>query len=515
LHEFSLYRSDEILLHGLTGYLTHYWPSASQESFDHITEAFYKLFISKHGLHIDLQELAQHNTAPSLTHASEKGIVYSDRLTKATLREVIENQAVPFGTWSFTQRFSVAVSSNDWSPEIFEEMVRPDTLTNLAKHQNSRGRTALHWAAEQFALNFNAECYDMRHHGFGPYGEQAVKLIRAGADCHALDSTFRTPFSCSIQHSRFRGNQPSTRSEVAELVRHWGYVVGSACALDSYVERENSLQARRGDRAPMIRIKGISSIWTYRLLISDATELMVEVEGSLQMPVWEFRPPPGAWERTCSEVDRIPWKPSPYFEGDAQFFWQLVGRVDGRTTPILLCEEQLPAISLARTFLDAMEEWIRGVQDDHGFIATKSRECRPRSSGRRSRRRAASVPAFPIPVEGRSIYSTEDTGYSIRGHWVSRAHKCPLDMSWKYSCDSLPGEPNSFRRCMQGRCDDWEPSFLDTNRWQAKLIEDQSKVKTARRFADRFHPEWRNIVDENYMKVRRGIMLGPGPAMRC
>lgn len=493
----------------------HYWPSASQEAFDHVTEAFYKLFIGKHGLQIDLQELAQHHIALSPTDILEKWIVYSDRLTKATLREVIESQAVPFGTWSFTQRFSVAVSSKDWSPEIFEEMVRPGTLTNLAKHQDFRGRTALHWAAEQFALNFNAECYEMRHHSLGPYGKQSVKLIHAGADCHALDSTFGTPFARVMQQSYLQGYQLSTRSSLAEIVRHWGYVVGSACALDWYVERENSLQARRGDRAPHFRVQGISNIWTYKLLVSDSSELMLEVEGSLQIPMWEFRPPPGAWERTCSKVDRIPWKPSPYFEDDAQFFWQLVGRVISRPTPILMREDQLTGLSLTKSFLDAMEEWIRGVQDDHGFIATKSRECRARLSEHKRRRRSASVPALPIPVEGRSMYSTEDTGYSTRGHWASRAHKCPLGMCWKYSCDSFPSEPNSFRRCMQGRCDDWEPIFLDTNRWQVKLIEEQSNVKIARRFADRFHPEWRNIVDENYMKARRGIMLGPGPAMRC
>ena len=393
-------------------------------------------------------------------------------------------------------------------------MVRPDTLSDLAEHQDSRGRTALHWAAEHFVLNFNAECYEMRKHGFGTYGEHSVKLINAGADCNALDNTFGTPFSSVVERSYFQGYQPPTRSELAEIVRYWGYVVGSACTLDSYVERENLLQARRGDRTPNFHIKGISKIWTYRLSVSDASELTLEVEGSLQMPIWEFRPPPGAWERTRSKVDRIPWKPSPYFEGDAQFFWRPVGCITSRNTRIHMREQEPTKTSLTKSFLDAMEDWIRGVQDDHGFIATKSRECRGRFSEHRRRQRATSVPAFPIPAEGRSIHSTENSGFSIRGHWVSKAHKCPLDMSWKYSCDSFPGERNSFRRCMQGRCDDWEPSLLDPHRWQAGLLEDEGNVNIARRFADRFYPEWRSVVDENYMKVRRGMMIGCGPA-RC
>ena len=94
------------------------------------------------------------------------------------------------------------------------------------------------------------------------------------------------------------------------------------------------------------------------------------------------------------------------------------------------------------------------------------------------------------------------------------AHRCPLNMSWKYSSDSFYSESNSIRRCMQGRCDDWEPSLLGTSHWEARLIEDGSNMESARKFTERFRPEWRGIIDENERGAKLGTKLEIGPVMR-
>jgi hypothetical protein len=248
----------------------------------------------------------------------------------------------------------------------------------------------------------------------------------------------------------------------------------------------------------------------YRLSVSKASELTIEVEGSLVIRQWQFRPPPGAWERPAFQIDRISWKPDPYFEGDDYYMWRMADRTFSRSTPILMREKEPPASSLARHILEALKVWIKGVQDDHGFVATKSR----RGKGHKKLRRAASLPALPTLIDGRSVYPAENNGLWFRGGWMTRAHRCSLETSWKYSSDSFHSEPNSTRRCMQGRCDDWEPSLLGTNHCEVRLIEDESNIEAAKSFIERFRPEWRGIVDENEKRAKLGTRLEIGPTMR-
>jgi hypothetical protein len=67
---------------------------------------------------------------------------------------------------------------------------------------------------------------------------------------------------------------------------------------------------------------------------------------------------------------------------------------------------------------------------------------------------------------------------------------------------------------MQGRCDEWEPDLLSTNHWEAQLIEDEQKMETARKFVERFHSEWRHIIDRTHMRAKLGTKLEIGPVMR-
>jgi hypothetical protein len=500
LKEFPRYRDDADLLRGLSGFLYFYSPTASRETYDHAAEAMFKLFIGHYGLQLDLHDLAESRTPRGRSNAN----VYGSALTKPLLREVIASQAVPFETWSFAQRFSVAVSSRFWAPEIFVEMARPDALADLAVYKGPRGRTALHWVAEHFALNVGLERYAMRHHGLGTYAGQAVELINMGADLHALERTRGTPFSCVLQASS-EIPEHRTTSRLAETVRHWGYIVGSASSLELYAERENSLTTQLGDQLNKVCVDGISNIGMHRLSASNGSDLTIEVDGSLQIQIWEFRPPPGAWDRTVSNIDRVPWRPSAYFEGNNYYLWQAAGRILTRSMSMHMREIEPKPGSLAGSISDALKEWIEGVQDDHGFAAMKSRRSIAPHVGHSNRRRAASLPPLPTPIDDRSLRTNENIGFRFPRKWLSKAHKCPLDMRWKYAsyCSDATREQDSVRRCMQGRCDDWVPDLLYKNRWEVELLKDQSKVDIARKFADRFRPLWRSIVDATNMRAQR------------
>jgi hypothetical protein len=471
-------------------------------TYDHAAEAIFKLFIGKYGLQIDLHDLAQ--SCGSHGRSKNYASVLGPALTKPLLQEVMASQALSLGTWSFAQRFSVAVNSRFWTPEIFVEVARPDTITDLAVQKDTRGKTALHWTAEHFALNFALEGHAMRNHCFGSYAEQSVELIKMGADLHALDCTHGTPFSSMLQAS---SNTPEHRTmgQLAETVRHWGYIVGSAGNLDLYAERENSLITQLGDHKNRLRVDGISNIEMYRLSVSNGSDLVIEVNGSLQIPMWEFRPPPGAWETTASKIDRVPWKPSACFEGNNYYLWQAAGCISTLPTPMLMRETKPLPGSLAGNIDDAVKDWIKGVQDDHGFAATRSRRSILLHNAHKTRRRAASLPPLPTLIDNHSTRTNENIGFRFPGKWLSKAHKCPLDMRWKYACYSsyATREQDSVRRCMQGRCDDWIPYLLYRDRWEAALVIDQNNVEIARRFADRFHPEWRSIVDANHARAER------------
>ena len=225
--------------------------------------------------------------------------------------------------------------------------------------------------------------------------------------------------------------------------------------------------------------------------------------------MWDFRPPPGAWDRTVSKIDRIPWKPSVYFEGNNYYLWQAADRILTRPMSISMREVEPMPGSLAGNISDSLREWIEGVQDDHGFAAMRSRRSIVPGGGYKNRRRAASLPPLPTPVDGRSIHSNENTGFRFPRKWLSKAHKCPLDLRWKYTsyCSDATREKDSVRRCMQGRCDDWVPDLLYKNRWEVELLKDASKVDVARKFADRFRPVWRSIVDATHTRAQRRLDL--------
>jgi hypothetical protein len=504
LEGFSSLCSDTELYAALGAYLQEYRFGERQIDVGIVTEAFYKLFIGKYGLQIDLQDMVQSRERLNGIDENSPEIERNTLLTKAALHEVLTTQHVPFGVWSFAQRFHVVVNSCCWPAESFIELLRPVTLTELALYKDKYGRTALHWAAEHFGYWEGRSYSDKGRRIRDSYAKLSVQLISMGADLHATDSTHETPLSCMLQ-DRYHSHSRIWPFELARLVRRWGCAIGSVCNLRSYADRESSLQAQRGYRFHGLRLEGFSEIQSYRLSVSEATILIIDVTGSLSSVLWKFCPPPGAWERTAHRIDLVSWRPTAYFEGESHYMWQEADCVS-RSLEASFSEE-VEGPSLKTSFSDARYELISGVQDDHGFVAAQWRGRTIRPTKHHMRRQAASLPPPQFLVDD-AFNPFEDLELGSFSEWIRRAHKCSLDMSWKRSWDGLRGQLDTRRRCMQGRCGDWEPVLLGTDFWEAKLLEDTDNIEIARRFTDRFHPEWRSVLEENHRKAQRRLELG-------
>jgi hypothetical protein len=61
---------------------------------------------------------------------------------------------------------------------------------------------------------------------------------------------------------------------------------------------------------------------------------------------------------------------------------------------------------------------------------------------------------------------------------------------------------------MLGQCDDGEISLLSSRYWEVELLDDESNIETARRFTNRFRPEWRPVIEENRRRRQRCAELG-------
>lgn len=509
LHEFSIYHTETELHGSLNGFIRHriadYRGGYQKESFRKLTEAFYALSLRKYGISADLNELPDMSTVDLsrdhyVCYLHLDGIGSNSLLTDEALREVIMSQTVPFNQWHPIDRFCAAVNARGWSAEAFVKLVDAASDVQLAQWKDRQGRTALHWAAEHFG------CWMSRPAGFAmsrQYGELCMILIVNGADRNALDSEKRTPFVCLLR-ALHTGMAYWLESDLCDAVAQWGqYIQDTGVSLHAYVLAENLAQSRHGSAAPNLSIRCCKGYpWTCRLIISETLTLAIEVGFSIPHRVWQYNPPPGTWRKENHGLDKIGWEPFGYFEGDDYVLWQQVEDSNLDLPPLPFCPYK--ASSFTENAAQAWEEWFTGVQDDHGFVCMTMQRPPQVPQERRRTRRAASLPPPTTMLEWLS--QTPDEQYiicqSTEDRWVSNPHICPLDLKWKSAHRSTNDGWASRRRCMLGRCDDGEPYLLETRHWEVKLLDDESNIEITRRFADRFRPEWRHVVEENYRRQR-------------
>jgi hypothetical protein len=293
-------------------------------------------------------------------------------------------------------------------------------------------------------------------------------------------------------------------AQLAGAIQEWGKLLTKAdISLQGFMEHENHLLKRLGGIPTELCILELPGIWTCQLVVIGSSTLALMVGRSLSCPIWKFQPPPGAWSRNAGLVDTIIWSPRPEDDGHDWYLWQATDELVINLAPELLLGRLL-APSLAENVSASWRELIGGVQDDQGFVATIVKRASTISGKQKQRRRAASLPPpitmygdFHMPVAESELWSQS-----------SRPHKCPLHLTWKFANQSEHYSVTDYRQCMQGRCDggndlDWRGS----DHWETQLLKDERNVDIARRFTDRFRPEWRHIVEETHLRAQRRAQL--------
>jgi hypothetical protein len=522
LQEFTICRFDAQIHEALMGFLGEYWlvharsgSRLSLEDYDGIIEAFYKLFLAKYGFSADLSDRSVEYKTTLSTFGDTDDVHRSSLLTERALEDIIASQPVPFSQWSLSRRFGAAVDSQGWPADCFVKLVNFDTITHLAQYKDARGTTALHWTAKQLGIwmshyepRVSQERVKDRQE---EYGNLLVKLITAGADVHALDSRNRTPFAC-MSMSPYTW----TAKMLAVATKRWGDLLQKAgVSLREFLEHENHLIVENDNIPAGVGIYDLCRPWTYRLLMVETTTLAMEVGASLICPIWEFHPPPGAWNRKSGQIDKVTWPPIYETDGDDWYLWQEGDEIVINLAPKILLEVS-PMPSLAESISASWEKLLDGVQDDHGFVATIVKRASTISGKQKQRRRAASLPP-PITMYGRfnrPAPAAESELFCHSSRWLTEPHKCPLHLTWKLADPSEITHVTDYRRCMQGRCDgdndpDWSDSdgWRESDHWEAQLLKDERNVDIARRFTDRFRPQWRGIVEENHLKAQRRAEL--------
>jgi hypothetical protein len=519
LQEFSTYYSETDLQRVLEGFIRYQTGVTTdvrgEDNFRKLTNAVYTLFFRKHGISADLNELID----KAVVQLGRDHFAYcfedigsNPLLTDEALHEVIMSQATPFNKWHPTDRFCAAVNAKGWPAGAFVRLIDAESDVQLARRTDRWGKTALHWAAEHFGCWKSRSAFftfardDEAHHR--EYGELCKMLMTKGAVLHALDSEDRTPFTYLLRAMHL-GDECWSNYQLCDAAVRWGqYVQDAGVSLHAYVAAENSLQSKLGSAASNLRIRSKGRPWTCMLVVTELSTLAIEVGFSVLRSLWQYSPPPGAWKRERYQLEKIGWSPEFYFEGDECTMWQQAEILSIDLQPELVRLHETPWFGYNAAW--AWQNWACGVQDDHGFVCMTLQQLPGRSRGRTRVRRAASLPPPTTVLEG--FEQTPDGQCFIRyltpGSWVSDAHRCPLDLTWKSSYSSTNGHLASHRRCMLGRCGDGESGILCYTPWILELLDDKINLDTARRFTDRLRPEWRDIVEENHRKRQRRAELG-------
>jgi len=149
-----------------------------------LTDAFYGLLIADHGLEVELTGLVAKDD-PYMARTSLALLLTSD-----SFRIVLKSQQTSFIEISFEKRFTQAINSIGWPADAFLTLLHHSDPMEIAHKTNAHGKTALHWAAAHLGEWLRRSGWP-RHpeEKVEEYGKLVSRLIRMGADVHALWST--------------------------------------------------------------------------------------------------------------------------------------------------------------------------------------------------------------------------------------------------------------------------------------------------------------------------------------
>jgi hypothetical protein len=291
-------------------------------------------------------------------------------------------------------------------------------------------------------------------------------------------------------------------------------LVAGGHSLADYIATENRFLSKSH------WIDACHSKWTFsptKLAILEDGTLSVHAIDVVNLPVWksEQMHVPGAWPVLSTSSSSIIWFPDAEDERDG-FQWLKIASVTivsdtCQIRPLNVSARSSDMTDRAHT---ARRELISlAPQDDHGILAnTITRESRSCDDhGRRhSRERAASLPQLPAETHHDQY---EDpltaTRYHSAGH-TYEVHRCVFDLR----CSGSSKGGTSLRKCVRNHQTDRTRSTSQQSfpkGWELDLLRDEDHIWQARRFAERFYPQYIWLVEytSEIAAQRVWLMIGP------
>jgi hypothetical protein len=526
LQESGFFHDDEILHTAFNEHMRHVeWGQGELSKKRQSVEDLYRLFVSENSMDVDFRDGHPYgfDTWPVSILRNWKLL-----LTVSSLRDILNGQSVDFDSLPFEYRFSTAMESTGWPAEIFLSIFRHDNPVSLVTAVDDRGSTALHWAAAHLGawmmraleLEWRGDCFDMVE----SYQRLVIKLIRMGANLHALDRPKYMRADPFVSFLESLGNRLSDQKSVASAVRLWGQTITeSGHSLKDYANTENRYLA---DLRHLCFCNNGQNFFPVSIAVNDDSVLQVELVNVQYIKVWRAWPieTPGAWPVRLDLPDVITWSPAEEDVEDG-FRWTRTRSLELKSTPrfVELAERSDVAHLVKEDFREARAKWFNGVQDDHGplaLMAAQNLKSNSNAYRQHVQRRSASAPppgSLEHVVEFKRDRQTR--GGASGSQVVTSISKCPFDGRWG-ACGTLRSlSERRWRSCMRGdhhktpevRTDTAYPCPWDWYcTWEHSfLFDDDHDTGTAERFAQRFRPERLPIVQATMRraKERRALNL--------
>lgn len=471
-------------------------------------DAMYDLFLDRYDLAVPIPD-EEH----PITDVEHHIMRFTERaesnmlLTEHSLRKILASQFTPIHDQAFESKFSVAMRSMGWPADALIGFLQPCSTLQLATAQDSKRRTALHWAAKHLGYwTSTAKIYDIHPDDtkVKSYAELATKLLNMGSNAHAVNTFHETPLMTMLRQAATFYNWAAC----ANPVKRWGEIIIQAgLDLNAYVEIENSLllslaENRRGwdwgDYFPLHPAE-------MQLRILQNSTLAAQVKFCRPLTIWEQWVPPGAWDRDWRLPSRsigIPLQASD----DEQLYWREMKTVKIYSRLYLIkpmSQANRPFYSLE----DLEENWralFEGVQDDHGMVATTISRGRSRTQAGSPivTARALSVPhnmtdtrynGFPTGFYGLQIHTEHD-------RWMPMVYRCPFEPRWRLWGGALSDRHwwhiEMPRMLIDFESRDISERLYAADDWEVQLLREQGDHDVVKKFAQRFCPELKRLVDQ-------------------
>ncbi|KAM0722808.1 hypothetical protein Q7P37_002250 [Cladosporium fusiforme] len=511
------FREDTIMNCALEAFLESSLSRLGNEKPRVMSDALYHLFIDGYGMAIETVR------ATNTFCWGEENVLSNMLLSEQSARDILASQLIPFNGLSFDRRFAIAMGSKGWPAHMFLEFLRSDNPMQLATQRDARGRTALHWAAEHFGYwattRWARDVSDDNESSMNSCAKLMIELLALGADFHALSAELETPFARALHHAEFE--------EVGHMLQGWAEVITvSGLSLHEYVEIENAVQQPSHSRCSNnTRPYGKAfetDLW--QLTVSGTSKLSIQLFGRRSIEIWDYHPPPGTWQASPPVLPTMIWHPKVTEEPETVPFWRNERSIEIRSVPYdPELEDPIQQSSFSRANLNWLwSDIFRWTsQDDTGRCFTA---FQPKCVGddksflRKRHRRAASAPPPRIHPMEHPSYEFVDV---LACHFsTATVHKCLFDGRWKKHHDSLRRSERLRRYCMHGSCQSptdlniaAETHLYDGSKrdrhfdWEVALSGDLGNPDIALRYADRFRPELRPILEANFENKRRWVEL--------